>query len=136
MLAALRPTLKPENAPFSPTRCTRRHVCKSSGFPRCLIKACGSNQDRMLKSPKSEAEDSEETLASMIPHLFHCFHGRVALDNHSHLLRITSPIRTLAKHEVSAVLTTTPQTCLVSWVVFFDSMTDNDLPRRSSNQES
>ena len=142
-VAAFSPTLKPENAPFSPTRCTRRHVCKSSGFPRCLIKACCNNQDRMFKLPKYipnprqfKAEDSEETRASLIPRLFHCFHGGVALDSHSHLLRIASPISTLAKHDVSAVPTTTPQTCLISWVVFFDSMTYNDLPRRSSNQES
>ena len=35
------PALNDTNAPFSPTRCTRRHAVRSSGFPRCLIKAFG-----------------------------------------------------------------------------------------------
>lgn len=78
LLAALSPTLKPENAPFSPTRCTRRHVCKSSGFPRCLIKACCSNQERMLSGCSANCPNqgrrfgghSEKTRASMISYFF------------------------------------------------------------------
>lgn len=31
--------LKEEKAPFSPTRCTRRQVFSSSGFPRCAARA-------------------------------------------------------------------------------------------------
>ena len=111
LLAALSPTLKPENAPFSPTRCTRRHVCKSSGFPRCLIKACCSNQERMLSGCSANCPNSRQKIRRtfgensgkhdfLFPHLFHCFHGRVALDSHAHLLTITSSIRTLAKHKV------------------------------------
>ena len=100
-----------------------------------------------------KAEDVEETRGSLIPRLFHCFHGRIALDGHSHLLTSTSSSRTLAKdtvdfggeslaapfcrykipanefnsepHRVTMAECRNPS--LIIWVILLHCMTDTDL---------
>ena len=71
----------------------------SKMFDQGLLQQSRKDAQRMLsKLPKFKAEDSEDIRRKhdfLFPHLFHCFHGRVALDSHAHLLTITSALRNL-----------------------------------------
>ena len=67
----------------------------SKMFDQGLLQQSRKDAQRMLSKLSKSRQKIRRTFGEnsgkhdfLFPHLFHCFHGRVALDSHAHLLRI------------------------------------------------